>query len=292
MPTRLVAFDLDGTLLGGDDRLSPRTVDVLDRARRGGLTLVAATGRSTLAARLALGRTDAIDHIISSNGAVHYDVRRDAVVAHHPIEPGLLASLYKKVNAGLDGVCWAWETPAGIVPDCGFRALTARLDELSASAEGAAISLGRAAATSVKTMPRTVEPPAAQAMRLPPSVPASKAMIAHPYLVSDRLLGRLKGCLPKTLSAASSSAVFVEVTAPGIDKAFGLRALCGQVGVERHEVMAFGDQLNDLSMLRWAGRGVAMANAHPLVLEAVVERAGRNVDDGVAAVVETLLSEA
>jgi hydroxymethylpyrimidine pyrophosphatase-like HAD family hydrolase len=288
MPVRLVAFDLDGTLLGGDDRLSPRTVDMLARARRAGITLVAATGRSTLAARLALGRTDAIDHIISSNGAVHYDVRLDRVVAHHPIEPGLLAALYKRVNAGLDGVCWAWESPAGIVPDCGFRALTARLDELSATAAGAAISLGRAAATSVKTVPRTV----AQAMRLPPSIPASKAMIAHPYLVSDRLLGRLKGCLPKRLSAASSSAVFVEVTAPGIDKAFGLQALCRQVGVDRGEVMAFGDQLNDLSMLRWAGRGVAMANAHPLVLEAVVERAGRNVDDGVAAVVETLLPRA
>jgi hydroxymethylpyrimidine pyrophosphatase-like HAD family hydrolase len=271
MAVRLVAFDLDGTLLGSNDRVSPSTAAVLARARAAGLVLVAATGRSCRAARLALAATDAVDHIICSNGAVHYDVRRDEVVAHHPIEPGMLAKLYKDVNKGLDGVCWAWETPSGIVPDCGFRTLTARIDELMKS-----------------PVPVILPPP----MQLPPPVPASKAMIAHPYLVGDRLLGRLRKCLPPHLSAASSSAVFVEVTAPGIDKAFGLEALCRQVGVERREVMAFGDQLNDLSMLRWAGRGVAMANAHPLVLSAVGEHARRNVDDGVAAVIETLLADA
>jgi Cof subfamily protein (haloacid dehalogenase superfamily) len=270
MAVRLVAFDLDGTLLGSDDRVSAPTAAVLARARDAGLVLVAATGRSCRAARLALGATDAVEHIICSNGAVHYDVRRDEVVAHHPIEPSLLAALYQSVNRGLDGVCWAWETSAGIVPDSGFRTLTARLDELK----------------------KTPPPLRLPAMRLPPTEPASKAMIAHPYLVGDRLLGRLQSCLPPRVSAASSSAVFVEVTAPGIDKAFGLESLCRQVGVERREVMAFGDQLNDLSMLRWAGRGVAMANAHPLVLSAVAERAGRNVDDGVAAVIETLLADA
>jgi hypothetical protein len=133
--------------------------------------------------------------------------------------------------------------------------------------------------------------PAPEPARLPPREPASKAMIAHPFLVGDQLLDRLQPCLPPGgLSAASSSAVFVEVTAPGIDKAFALRSLCGQIGIDRAEVVAFGDQLNDLSMLRWAGRGVAMANAHPRVLEATAERAGSNVDDGVAAVIDTLIS--
>jgi hypothetical protein len=271
MAVRLVAFDLDGTLLGGNDRVSAHTADVLARARAAGMVLVAATGRSCRAARLALGATDAVDHIICSNGAVHYDVRRDEVVAHHPIAPGMLAALYQSVNDGLDGACWAWETSVGIVPDCGFRTLTARLDELKRS-----------------PVPMVLPPP----MQLPPTEPASKAMIAHPYLVGDRLLGRLQRCLPACLSAASSSAVFVEVTAPGIDKAFGLEALCRQVGVARREVMAFGDQLNDLSMLRWAGRGVAMANAHPLVLSAVAERTGRNTDDGVATVIASLLTDA
>lgn len=274
MAVRLVAFDLDGTLLGSNDRVSAHTAAVLARARAAGLVLVAATGRSCRAARLALGATDAVDHIICSNGAVRYDVRRDAVVEHHPIDPGTLAALYESVNQGLDGVCWAWETAVGIVPDAGFRTLTARLDELK------------------KAPPLRLAPPVPPPMRLPPTEPASKAMIAHPYLVGDRLLGRLQQCLPPHLSAASSSAVFVEVTAPGIDKAFGLDALCRQVGVDRGEVMAFGDQLNDLSMLRWAGRGVAMANAHPRVLSAVAERTTRNVDDGVAAVIESLLTDA
>ncbi len=54
-------------------------------------------------------------------------------------------------------------------------------------------------------------------------------------------------------------------------------------------MVAFGDNHNDLAMLQWAGRGVAMANAQPVVLDAVAEVTASHLDDGVAAVLETLL---
>ena len=76
--------------------------------------------------------------------------------------------------------------------------------------------------------------------------------------------------------------------AGGITKAHALEALCGELGIAAAEVVAVGDQPNDLPMLRWAGRGVAMGNAHPSVLAAIPERTASNGEDGLALVLESL----
>ena len=74
------------------------------------------------------------------------------------------------------------------------------------------------------------------------------------------------------------------------DKAVGVRRLAKQLGVARKDVVAFGDNLNDLELLRWAGRGVAMGNADPSTRAVADEVTGSNDDDGVAVVLEALLS--
>ena len=82
---------------------------------------------------------------------------------------------------------------------------------------------------------------------------------------------------------------FVEVSAPGVDKASGLAALAAELGVAAADVLAFGDMPNDLPMLRWAGTGWAVANGHDDV-RAVADRVcGSNDDDGVARELERLL---
>ena len=88
----------------------------------------------------------------------------------------------------------------------------------------------------------------------------------------------------------TSGTTFVEITPPGGDKALGLGRLCDQLGVLRREVMAFGDNNNDISMLRWAGRGIAMANATEAAKAAADETTASNLDFGVAQVLESLLS--
>jgi hydroxymethylpyrimidine pyrophosphatase-like HAD family hydrolase len=92
------------------------------------------------------------------------------------------------------------------------------------------------------------------------------------------------GCL-----ASTSGAPFVDVTGDGVHKAFGIQRVCERFGIRSEEVVAFGDNHNDLAMLRWAGRGIAMGNAQPVVLDAVAEVTASHLDDGVAAVLETLL---
>jgi hydroxymethylpyrimidine pyrophosphatase-like HAD family hydrolase len=75
-----------------------------------------------------------------------------------------------------------------------------------------------------------------------------------------------------------------------VSKATALARLCEERGVERHEVIAFGDMPNDLAMLRWAGHSVAVANAHPEVRAAADEVTASNDEDGVALVLERLFS--
>jgi HAD superfamily hydrolase (TIGR01484 family) len=281
LAARLIVFDLDGTLLGADNRLSAYTAGVLNQAREAGLTLMAASGRSRWAADLVLENTEAVEYVICSNGAVLYHRPSRKVVRRRTITPGRLTKLYSTVNDAVEGACWAWETDQGVVPDEAFRALgtgpdgTYTLDELSAS-------------------PRCVLPGDAQLsidQRLAVFGPTVRGLLAHPHLSCRELVRRLqRHRVPAKLS--SSSAIFLEVTAPGIHKAAMLKDFCAREGILSQEVVAFGDHLNDLTMLRWSGRGIAMSNAYRDVREQISEHTdASNDDDGVAIVIEKVLAD-
>jgi hydroxymethylpyrimidine pyrophosphatase-like HAD family hydrolase len=83
---------------------------------------------------------------------------------------------------------------------------------------------------------------------------------------------------------------FIEIGALGVDKAATLDRFCARLGITPAQVIAFGDMPNDAPMLRWAGRGVAVANAHPEVLAAADETTASNMEDGVALALERLLA--
>ena len=88
------------------------------------------------------------------------------------------------------------------------------------------------------------------------------------------------------LSVYRSAAFFLECVPPGIDKAASLQLLIERLGLSREELMAVGDGYNDLSMIRFAGLGVAMANAAREVQDAADYITYSNQEDGVAHVVE------
>jgi hydroxymethylpyrimidine pyrophosphatase-like HAD family hydrolase len=80
----------------------------------------------------------------------------------------------------------------------------------------------------------------------------------------------------------------VEISATGVTKAAGLAWLCEREGFTAEDVVAFGDMPNDVPLLTWAGRSVAMGNAHPAVREVADEVTSTNDEDGVAAYLEKL----
>jgi hydroxymethylpyrimidine pyrophosphatase-like HAD family hydrolase len=92
-----------------------------------------------------------------------------------------------------------------------------------------------------------------------------------------------------TTATFSETDSLLEISAPGVTKAFGLERLAATHGITADEVVAFGDMPNDVPMLVWAGHAVAVGNAHPDVIEVADEVTATNDEDGVALVIERLL---
>ncbi len=262
---RLVASDLDGTLLGPESRLTGATIDALRRAHDAGIAIVAATGRSHLSAARLIAPAGVIDWAVCSNGATRFSTVDDRVDQHFAIAPDTLASLFDTILAALPGAAFAWERPSGVAWDAAFVALQPPVDEMRRPDAGPPVAPGDWPTDAIKVL------------------------VVHPDYARMELLAALEECLPEGVTPSCSGAPFVELTGPGVDKAFGLRRLCEQLGVAANEVIAFGDQQNDLAMLRWAGTGVAVANAHEVVHTVADATTASNADDGVAAYLHRLL---
>ena len=96
----------------------------------------------------------------------------------------------------------------------------------------------------------------------------------------------------RALVTRSMSEVFLELSHPDVHKAAAVERLLAEHGAPPESVVAFGDMPNDVELIRWAGLGVAVANAHPELLAAADEVTASNDDDGVALVIERILAEA
>jgi hydroxymethylpyrimidine pyrophosphatase-like HAD family hydrolase len=263
----VVATDLDGTLLGPDGRLSPRTLAALGAAAEAGITVVVATGRSFRTAVPKVAASPALRHLVCSNGAVLYDRATATVVEHHPLAPAAVHAALAALRTGLAGVRFGWESPAGWAWEAAFVDSRPVIDD----------------ETDTGSVVATLGPPF-------PSV--TKLFAGHPELVRDDLLAAVAPLVADGLVVSCSGARFVEITGAGVDKAFGVARMCARLGVDRRQVVAIGDHLNDVALLGWAGRSVAMAGGHPAALAAAGEVTGSCADDGAAATLESLIAGA
>ena len=116
-----------------------------------------------------------------------------------------------------------------------------------------------------------------------------KLFAFHPDYTVEELLDYLPALLPDSISAGHMGADAVDIGPESIDKCAGLRWLCERLDVASAEVIAIGDEGNDMTMLQWAGRGIAMANA-PDHVKAIADEIAPSNNDGVAQVLEQLLA--
>ena len=119
--------------------------------------------------------------------------------------------------------------------------------------------------------------------------PVTKLVAQHGTLPLAELLSIATGAVGEDAVVTLSGTEFLEVNAPGVTKAAAVEVLAERLEIARDEVIAFGDNLNDIPLLVWAGRGVAVANAKPDVLTAADEVTRSNDEDGVAVVLESLV---
>ena len=265
----LVAFDLDGTLLGPDGRVSNATATAVELARRAGLTIVAATGRPPMMLGDSLSTVvDSLHYAVGSNGSI---------VARFPGAEimrivGFDADLARAAVAHLRRIdpAFGFATDAGFVHEPGFS-------------ERMPAPLGSPASADVLTLGGTE---------------AYKLLVFHPEIEAHRLVDEIPGRLTaidgaptdvaEALVVGHMGADAVELGPVGVDKGSGLVWLCDQIGVAADEVLAIGDDWNDLSMLTWAGTAVAVANADPRVRDVADLVAPSNAEDGVAWVLDAV----
>jgi Cof subfamily protein (haloacid dehalogenase superfamily) len=265
-PIRLIASDLDGTLLLSDRTVSPRVRAALALARARGIVVALATARPPITTKTFAEAAGLGGIAICSNGALIYDLDADVVVRRSDllVEPARV--LISALRAALPGVCFAFVQGTEFACEPAYAAM-ARAEDHGRLLE--TLQLGDA----VDLLEQ----------------PATKIIVRHAARSPDELLEIVMGLAVDGLDATHSNAPFIEVFAKGVSKAQGLAALCESLEIDSTEVIAFGDAPNDLAMLRWAGRGIAVANAHPVVLEAVDEVTAANDEDGVAQVIESML---
>lgn len=261
---RLLATDLDGTLLGPDGVVSERNVAALRLARAAGWYVVLATGRPPFMVDLLAPQLGEVaTHGVMANGSVVATLPDQTVLRTVRFEIELAVRVVTRLRSIDDGYGFALATDRGFAHQVGFA----------------------------ERMPApTPTPPTDDVLvAADQATEAIKLMVFHRHHGAHELLGLLPTILGHDVSVTHMGADCVEVGVAGIDKATGLMFLCDHLGVDAADVVAFGDEYNDHEMLVWAGRGVAMANAPEETRRLADEVTLSNVDDGVAVALERML---
>lgn len=258
---RVVATDLDGTLLRSDGSVSGYTREVLARVESAGITVVLVTARPP---RWMHELEEVGGHSVAlcGNGAFTYDVAARQVVGQRLLEAEVLAGLLVDLREGIPGILLATEGVEGPAAQTGWEP-----DEHPGE--------------------WVLGPWQELAGR-----PVGKLLVRHAELSTEELTGLVAGIVGDRAEVSHSGAVrMTEVGPPGVTKAVALAHWCGEQrpAVHAGEVWAFGDMPNDLPMLAWAGRSFAVSNAHRDVLAAASDRVLSNDEDGVARTLATLL---
>jgi hydroxymethylpyrimidine pyrophosphatase-like HAD family hydrolase len=265
---KLIATDLDGTLVRSDDTVSDYSRDVLARVKAAGIRIVGATGRGPRLTGLVRSDIPSADYLVLGGGSRVLDltdpteplVLRDERLPG-PVIADVLAEIERACGSPLSVLIEAGDGPESPLwgdPDPAWR------------------------------YPDVVE---ARVRAQCFDGPVIKGFARHPAHDADGLLAIARRAVPATVASITQAGLgYIEICPPGVDKATGVAVVVTTLGVDPHDVLVFGDMPNDLPMFAWAGFGrVAVANAHPLVRTAADEITASNDEDGVARFLDRML---
>ena len=262
----LVAIDLDGTLLRSDRTVSGRSRAAIAAVRAAGAEVVVATARSPRSARELAADAGIGGLAICANGATVYDLDADRLVAHTSLPAATAHRLVVALRERFPGIVFGWEHELRFGSEPAYEAL--RDPEWWPRPEGS-------------------YPPCDP---LEWTLPMTKLLARLPAADLEHVLAVASEVAGSDASTTLAGEAFVELAAPGVAKEAALERIASAMGISADQVIAFGDHVTDAGMLIWAGRGVAVANAHPAALAAADEVTATNDEDGVALVLERLVA--
>ncbi|MBQ9720653.1 MAG: HAD family hydrolase [Oscillospiraceae bacterium] len=269
MTCRLIAFDLDGTFLDEQKRVPEENLQALRFAAERGAVIVPATGRIYRGVPEELKNLSCIRYYILSNGATVYDAAEDAVLYRGdiPLELALRAMDYLDTQPVLYD---CYQDDVGWISEAMFQQTPEYMRN-----EPEIVKLIRLLRIRVPDLKETLREH---------NRPVQKVQFYYRPEDNDKRLWMLRHFSERfpELVATTSVSNNIELNSVYAGKGNGLLALCGALGVDPAEAVAFGDGSNDISLLQAAGRGVAMANASEEVKAAADAMCESNVDFGVA----------
>ncbi|MEU8461858.1 Cof-type HAD-IIB family hydrolase [Streptomyces sp. NPDC029003] len=266
---RLIATDLDGTLLRDDKSVSLRTVAALAAAEEAGIEVFFVTGRPARWMDVVSDHVHGHGLAICANGAAVVDLHAGREFVEVRALPRATAlTVVETLRKAAPGTSFAVERTTGIHYEPAYPPFFQ--------------DPGATVATAEKLLQEEPEDTA----------PVLKLLAHHPELTPDEFLALARSAAGAYASITRSSpTALLEISGLGVSKASTLERCCAERGIAPAEVVAFGDMPNDIEMLRWAGTSYAMGNAHPDVIAAASGRTVANNEDGVAVVIEHILAD-
>lgn len=264
---RLIASDLDGTLLSPDGTVSRENREAILAAAEQGIIVMAATGRPARWLEV-LADVEALHPVVvASNGAALYDLAEQRLAGMESLPAEVVGVVLDELRAEIPGTRFAIEHGLSFGVDETY--------EIGAAADNAWVTRG----------------PVESLIEREPFV---KLLVQHSELSADALAQRAAEVIGDRLTVTHSAAAaigLIEVSAAGVTKASGLRDHCAGLGIDRSAVAAFGDMPNDSEMLAWVGRPHVMGNAHPDLLAAGAQVIGTNAESAVGRTIRTFLGD-
>ena len=299
----LVALDLDGTLCSVDGTVSARNRAALKALRRQGVTVVMATGRPGSSAKSLPALVDGeVDYVVVSNGGETYNARDGGWtnVSSFSMASADVVSVVTRLAERMPTLHAGVTLSKGI--NChSLRSWPEFINRVPPSARQRYRSMDTANPPPEMCLVESVSQFAEQ-----PSVQSSGAQALSILLWSDEcrdpfeLQQSISGHIADLVTASDPPIRCELAGLPGMvavmseaagDKSVALEFLRKELGLGRHQTIAFGDGLNDCAMLKWAGCGWSMANAEdPAVTAAADREAANHEEDGVGQVLETVLA--
>ncbi|KAG2172030.1 hypothetical protein INT43_001507 [Umbelopsis isabellina] len=277
MAVELVCSDVDGTIVASEypvTIVSERTIKAVQAIQARGLKFVLVSGRPL---RTMIPAADALSLqgvMICLNGALVYDYKNKVPLLSISIERAAACQLVQQAQSIFgDKIAFAVESGSNFM--CDEKYYSVRKDYIN-----------HAYMLYDNPMKMMDEAPTIE-----------KIIVLHEELLSADLYPILLEHFTddkwqKKIHMAHGHHRFIDIAAAGVSKGVAMKNLCSELNIPLENVVAFGDMLNDTEMLRFAGRGIAVANAHPLLIKIADETTDSCQDDGVAVVLEKLVGPA
>ena len=269
MKYKLIAMDLDGTLTNSQKEITDETRDVLIRLEELGVKLVLASGRPTpgLYKEAKTLRMDEFGgYILSFNGAAVHEYPSMRCIYSNTIDPHYIRPIINNAKA----------LNLGILTYQGDNIIVDDPDTYKAKYEQKITCMGMKVVDDLR-----------EYVDFAPN----KFLVSGPEEYLKSVYQDFKMPFGDRLSIYTSAPFYIEVVSNGINKSIGLEHVVKDCGISKDEIVAFGDEMNDLIMLQYAGYGVAMGNAVKPVKLIAKEVTASNDEDGIAKTLKKLFED-